>query len=568
MNESIQSRLYKRLEQEPEQRAIAFYNKHGEYTWLTVEAFYNRANGLAAQLAGYGLRKGDVGIYVMPSGEFPAALIVASLLLGAVPLLVAPPTLHGQAAYSSLAEILSGIVDKTGPRVVVASDELVFRREELEKKHPHTRFIFGEDELAAAAPVEFKLETPTSTEVAAMQLTSGTTGFPRVCVWEQKSVLAALDGMAAAMKLGEDDVCLNWTPLYHDMGLVNNFLFCLINRAPLVMLNPVDFVKRPALWLRSLADTGATITWSPNFGFAITAQRVRDEEIKGVRLDGVRGFWNAAERIHLETFRAFHKRFEPYGVRLEALKTNFGCAENIGGATFSEAEGMFVYEQIDPVLMQDEGIAQSIDKLEDEAQGVSVVSAGRAYPGMRINILSDNGDFLPDGHIGAVALETPSRMLGYLDDAEATREAIRDNLLLTGDMGYLRDGELFWVGRVRERIAIRGKKLDPSDFEYVLLKVSGLRHGNFAAFGVDDSEQGTQRIVIVAEARDDTSRTPEEISEDIRSQTLLSLGVTISDVVLVQMGTLTKTSSGKRRHRYFRELYQSGELKDFEWRPQ
>lgn len=96
--------------------------------------------------------------------------------------------------------------------------------------------------------------------------------------------------MGTAVDLSREDTYLNWTPLYHDMGLVNNFLLCLPNGVPLVMLSPHDFVREPALWLRSLHDTGANVTWSPNFGYAISSERIQDDELRGVRLDGVRAF--------------------------------------------------------------------------------------------------------------------------------------------------------------------------------------------------------------------------------------------------------------------------------------
>jgi fatty-acyl-CoA synthase len=564
---SLQSRLYALLDKEPEARAIAFYTDHGNYSWQSREQLHHRAAGYAARLRDYGLNRGDTCVLVLPSGEYCAAMIVAILLLGAVPLLMAPPVLRAQAAYSNLIQILNCVIRKTRPRVVVCPESMANLRENLEKGRPSTRFLFGEGDVAAT-PVTVTLETPAETDVAAMQLTSGTTGFPRVCVWKQKGVLAALDGMATAMKLREEDICLNWTPLYHDMGLVNNFFLCLTGGVPLVMLSPLDFVKTPALWLRALSQTGATITWSPNFGFAISARRVQDDEMEGVRLDGVRAFWNAAERIHAETMHTFHERFAPFGVRLEALKTNYGCAENVGGSTFSDPDGMFVVERIDRSILQEKGIAQPVADSENDAQTVVVVGVGRPHPAVRIEILSRAGRPLPSGHIGEVALETASRMVGYLKDAHATRRAIYGNLLRTGDLGYLRDGELFWVGRVRERITVRGIKLDPSDFEPILLQIPGLRHGNFAAFGVDNEEQGTQRIVIISEVRDSTSRSPEQICDEIRSGVFQRLGVNVSDIVLVRPGTLSKTSSGKRRHRYFQSLYMEGKLKRFEWKPE
>jgi acyl-CoA synthetase (AMP-forming)/AMP-acid ligase II len=332
-----------------------------------------------------------------------------------------------------------------------------------------------------------------------------------------------------------------------------------------VMLNPMNFVHKPAIWLRALHDTGATITWSPNFGFAITAQRVQDEQIEGVRLDRVRSFWNAAERIHLDTILAFHKRFEPFGLRFEALKTNFGCAENVGGATFSDPDGSFIFERIDRSLFQKKRIARPAMESAHEEETITVVGVGRPYPAMHVKILSRTGEALPEGYVGEIALDTPSRMAGYLNDARATRRTLFGQLLRTGDLGYLRGEELFWVGRVKERLNVRGKKMDPSDFEPVLVEIAGLRQGCFAAFGVDEKQMGTQRIVIISEVREPNPRDLEELRVQIRERILRRLGVIVDDVVLVQPGTLTKTSSGKRRHRYFKELYLDGGLKSFEF---
>jgi acyl-CoA synthetase (AMP-forming)/AMP-acid ligase II len=154
-------------------------------------------------------------------------------------------------------------------------------------------------------------------------------------------------------------------------------------------------------------------------------------------------------------------------------------------------------------------------------------------------------------------------MMGYLGDTAATRRAFSHDLLRTGDLGYLRGQELFWVGRAKERITVRGRKLDPSDFEPVLLRVPGLRQGSFAAFGVEDAARGTQRVVIVAEVRDPPGRTQAEIVGDISREVFLHLGVTADEILLVRPGTLTKTSSGKRRHKFFRRQYLSGGLGSF-----
>jgi len=561
MPESLQQLLYRRLDEAPEGRALAWYSSSGDYRWATFEALMARASGPAARLAEEGVRVGDVCIIVLPSEELAAVLLLAVFQVGAVPLLVAPPVLRG--THEALLQTLRHTVRRTQARVVILPATLSGLIGRLPAKGGR-RYLIGEHMLQPAGASELPRVNAAESDVVAMQLTSGTTGRPRICVWSHRNVLAGLAGMWAAMGLRSEDVCFNWTPLYHDMGLVNNFLLCLTHRVPLIMMSPFEFVKRPAAWLRGLAGTGSTVTWSPNFGFALAAERAAENDLTGVRLDGVRAFWSAAERIHVETMRAFHARFAGYGVRFDSLRTNFGCAENVGGATFTGAGEPFPVEFVHRESLLRRRMAKTVGGADGNGQGtVAVVGVGRPYPNMQIHILSSRGKRLPDGHVGEVALDTPSRMLGYLGDAAATRRAFSHGLLRTGDLGYLRGQELFWVGRVKERITVRGRKLDPSDFEPVLLRIPGLRQGSFAAFGVEDAARGTQRVVIVAEVRDPPGRTRAEIVGDISREVFLHLGVTADEVLLVRPGTLTKTSSGKRRHRFFRRQYLSGGLGTF-----
>jgi acyl-CoA synthetase (AMP-forming)/AMP-acid ligase II len=553
---SLQAAFQRNLDQAPDGPALAFRDAQGRFGWRSRAEVHRQAAGYAGAMAEHGVRRGDVCILALPSGERCATLMLSTLALGAVPLLVAPPLLPGRQAFlSSLIEHLSR---KTGARlVVVPGATSPVRPEKPLRPGPRTT-VLSEDTLA---PVPSRLAEviPAESDVAALQLTSGTTGFPRTCVWTHRAVLSALDGMARAMSLSTEDVCFNWTPLYHDMGLVNNFLLCLAHGVPLALLPPADFVRRPALWLRGLAETGATLTWSPNFGFALAVRKVQLDDVRDVDLSRVRAFWNAAERIHPETLRAFHERFAPLGVRRDALKTNYGCAENVGGATFSDPHGPVAIEYVDGFLLRTKGVARPVPDAADGPRAVPVVGVGHPPDGVRVVVLSPRGRPLPDGRVGEIALDTPSRMSEYLGDRRASRRALFQGLLRTGDLGYLRGSELFWVGRRRERITVRGQKLDPSDFERALLRHPELREGCFAAFGVDDPRTGTQRVVLAVEVRDATVNV-EALGTLIRGQVHRDLGVTVDDLIFLPPGSLPKTSSGKRRHQHFRQRYLEGAL--------
>ena len=546
-----------------DQPALGFFAEDGgrNCRWLTFAELFGRVVEVAAGLAGHGLAKGRVCLLVLPSGAFCAEVLLAVLQRGAVPLLIAAPTM--KRLDERLLGVLQHIVGSTDAVVMICPLWMREHRERLAGLGQGLRVLCGEDEVRQAAAKVPPWEMPAADALGAMQLTSGTTGAPRICMWQQSSILAALDGMTSVMQLRDGDVCCNWTPLYHDMGLVNNFLLCLSTGVPLVMLSPHRFVGKPALWLQALSDTASTVTWAPNFGYAVTAERVEDADLDNVRLEAVRAFWNAAERIHADTFERFHARFAHLGVAGTALKANFGCAENVGGATFSAPGRAYVVERVDAALLHAEGIAQVVDDAHDGATE-TFVGCGGATPGSRVHILSGTGEELPDGQVGEVALKTPSRFLGYLGDDVSTRRALHGDLLRTGDLGYRRGEELFWTGRTDERLTLRGRKFDPSDFEASLGAVEGLRQGCFAVFDVFSAVEGTQAVVLICEVRASSSRPAPDIRRDIRERIALAFGIPVHEVLLVPERSLAKTTSGKRRHLHYKSIYRDHGTAGFE----
>jgi acyl-CoA synthetase (AMP-forming)/AMP-acid ligase II len=192
-----------------------------------------------------------------------------------------------------------------------------------------------------------------------------------------------------------------------------------------------------------------------------------------------------------------------------------------------------------------------------------IVSVGRPHPALEVGIINpedDNGDFLADGKVGELVLKTSSAMSEYLSEPEATRRAFHGQWLRTGDLAYLRNGEVFWTGRMREQIVIRGRKIDPSEFETLIARVPELRIGSFVAFGVDDGQSGTQSLVLICELEESVSTPYSAVAEDLQERLLIDFGVVASELILVQKGSLTKTSSGKRSNRYYREQYLTGKI--------
>ena len=268
------------VEREPQRRCMTFLDASGEHHWASRESFYFDCRDAAAVLQGHGVGAGDHVIIVLPSGEPAARAVVGSLLLGAVPALIAPPMIFG--VNSNLRDVVRATIRRTGAKLALC-DERMATDLDLETGLDGTVFLYGAAGIDGGDGSGIHPVLPQPDDVAALQLTSGTTGFSKICVWKQSAVLAALEGEASAIELNSDDVFFNWTPLYHDLGLVNSFLLGLVTGTPTALLGPLDFVHQPARWLRGISDTRATTTWSPNFGYAITTQRVRDDQIEGSR---------------------------------------------------------------------------------------------------------------------------------------------------------------------------------------------------------------------------------------------------------------------------------------------
>ncbi|MBI1381252.1 MAG: AMP-binding protein [Planctomycetaceae bacterium] len=549
---------------DPARPCIAFVDANGAFDWIDRQSFVAAARVAEGALCHSGLREGGVLLLVSVDPRECATLVLAALFAGARPLLVAPPSIQG--VQSSLTAILRNVLERTRADVAVLPPNLHHLVGELTTTCPGTRLVLGAEQLLAGRAAEGPRQTPPDpvppldTDIGLLQLTSGTTGFPRIATWRHDALLSALDGMAAGMGLREDDVYLNWTPLYHDMGLVNNFLLCQALGVPLALLSPLDVVKRPALWVQALATTRATTTWSPNFGFALAAERVQEADLEGVRLDHVRGIWNAAERVHLATMERFLARFGPLGLKREALRTNFGCVETIGGVTFSAARTSLRAERVD---LKQLGVGAVVRTLDDGVEGArvqSIVGLGPAYPGAELAVFDESGERLAEGHVGAIGVCAAGTFSGYWGDDDASRDARAGAFVLTGDEGYLRDGELFWTGRRKERINLQGRKYDPSEFERTLDAVAGIRPGCFVAFGREDPPRGTEGLVLLAEVVPMPPAELPDVAARVRRAVAVGHGLTIDVLWLMEKGALTKTSSGKRRHLHFRGLFLADRL--------
>ena len=333
---------------------------------------------------------------------------------------------------------------------------------------------------------------------------------------------------------------MSWLPLFHDMGLIGFVLAPILYSTPVSFMSPMAFLKRPSLWLNVLSKHRGTITYAPNFAYAITVKRVREEEIAGLDLSCVRVAGCGAEPIQPDTLRGFVKRYAAHGFRESAFVPSYGMAENTLAIAFSRG---IPTEKVKSSVLWEQGRAERAE--DDDASSVEIVNCGKGFDGHAIKIVDvESRADLPDRRVGEIMIKGPSVTQGYYEDAEKTRETYgADGWMKTGDLGYLVDGSVFICGRQKDVIIINGKNYYPQDLEWVASRVEGVRTGNVAAFPTFKRGIDREAVVVVAEAK--SMEGADALATTIRGEIQRAVGIVVDEVVIAETGTVPKTSSGK-----------------------
>lgn len=393
-------------------------------------------------------------------------------------------------------------------------------------------------------------------DLACVQFSSGSTGDPKPVALSHHNMISNASAILGTLPGRiSDHSGVSWLPLYHDMGLIGALLVAILGPGDLTLIGPERFVARPRVWLEALTATRATISVAPNFAFGLCVSRIPPEEVAGLDLSHWRMAICGAEPIHPDTMDAFAARFGAVGFRPGTLTPVYGLAEATLAVTFSAADEVprRVRFDADRLELQQEAVRV-------EAGGRLLAALGRPLPGVRIEIRDDQRRPLPDGRVGTVWVAGGGVMQGYLDRPDATAEVLVDGWLITGDQGFVLEGELFLCGRAKDIVIVRGRNHDPALIEQSLDAVQGLRTGCAAAFGVDDPQTGTEALVVLAERRGESVAADDALARAAVEAIRHATGLDPQVVEVLEPGTLPRTSSGKIRRSEARRRWLSGEL--------
>ncbi len=563
--------LRERASLQPNDTAFTFidYEKDtdGVRETLTWAQLYRRTVNLAHELSEFA-QPGDRAVIVAPQGLDYLVAFLGSLQAGliAVPLSTPTPGVHD--------ERVSAVMRDAAPTVVLTTSSIGAMVAE---------YAAPEDAETAATLIEVdlldlesrrksasrRIERP---ETAYLQYTSGSTRTPAGVMVSYRNVSANFEQIMASFLAHYGGIAppgttaVTWLPFYHDMGLLLGVFAPILGGWETVFTTPLSFLARPARWMQMVASSPHAITAGPNFAFELAAGKTSDEDMAGYDLGNVCIIISGSERVHDATLKRFAQRFRKFNLPEEVLRPAYGLAEaTLYVATDSPGKPPTIVD------FEPEKLSAGHAKRCASAAGTALVSYGSPdSPAVRI-VDPQTRTELSAGAIGEIWVRGENVCLGYWRKLEQTEDVFNAYLdspstgtdagpwLRTGDLGFISDGDLFIMGRLKDLLIVRGRNHYPDDIEGTIQEISG---GRVAAISVEQDR--TEQLVAIVEVRKrgDTDEDVAAYFADLKNRVTSAIstahGISAADLVLVPRGSLPITTSGKVRRASCAELYREG----------
>jgi fatty-acyl-CoA synthase len=386
-----------------------------------------------------------------------------------------------------------------------------------------------------------------------LQLSSGSSGEPSALAVSHHNLVSNVRATHSLLRTcGESEVGVSWLPLWHDMGLVSGLLTPLLARSTEVLIQPQVFASQPRVWLETISEQRATITATSNFGLQLALKR--PVPCNGLDLSTLHTVLVGAEPIQPEVLRDFARHYAPAGLSSTALCPAYGLAEATLAVSVSEPDARPTTLRLDRSVFDREQLVAPVPHASPEST-LEIVSCGRPLPDHRVNVVSPDGELLPERAVGEIMIEGPSLAVPHAR-RDAANSSASCSPLRTGDLGFFHRGELYVCGRTKDLIIVGGRNLHPQQVEWCASKVSGVREGAVVAFSVPG--RSTEQLVVVYES--ENAHRDDGVSSALVQRVAAELCVHVSDVCCVRPFSVPKTSSGKLRRAEARRRYLAGEL--------
>jgi long-chain fatty acid adenylyltransferase FadD28 len=572
---SLPALLRERASLQPDETAFTFIDYDQDWdgvqeslTWFQL---YRRTLNVAHELR-QTASPGDRAVILAPQGLDYIVAFLGALEAG----LVAVPLSVPLGGVSD--ERVDSVLRDASPRVVLTTSSVIgdVNRHAASGLDGPTAAVVEVDLLDLDASMRSGAHEASSQPIAYLQYTSGSTRSPAGVMISSRNLLANFEQLLSGyfpQRGGvppSDMTFVSWLPFYHDMGLVLGVCAPAVLGLPAVLTSPVSFLQRPARWMQLLATNPCAFSAAPNFAFELAARKTSDSDMAGHDLGGVETILSGSERVNPTTLKRFSERFASFNLADSVVQPSYGLAEaTVYVATSRPGQRPEIVE-FDSAALSD-GQAKPCES----GSGTPLISypLGKS-PDVRI-VDSEKRTECADGTTGEIWVHGDNVAAGYWQKPEETERTFKGTLvapsagtpegpwLRTGDLGFIADGALFIVGRIKDLLIVYGRNHSPDDIEATSQEITG---GRVAAIAVPD--EGSEQLVVIAEVKRRSSSNPDDeelrkfavVKRDVTSAISNSHGLGVADLVLVAPGSIPITTSGKVRRAACVEQYRHGQF--------
>jgi acyl-CoA synthetase (AMP-forming)/AMP-acid ligase II len=564
----------------PDTTAYRFLCDDGAQQAITFRDLNRRVQAVAAALEA----KFDAGerslLLFTPGLDFIVGFL-GSLAAGLIAVPANVP--HKNRATERLKTVL---VD-SDPAVVLTCDAL---REQISQQLPinelrHPVTTTGELEKTRASLRRGRVVDPRS--IAFLQYTSGSTEKPRGVAITHANLIFNEHQITHSFQQKSESLMVSWLPLFHDMGLIGCVLQPLFVGYEAVLLSPLTFLRNPVSWLKAISDFRATTTGAPNFAYEHCVRTITPSQKRDLDLSSLEIAFNASEPIRYETLERFTEAFKQCGFRREMFFLAYGLAEATvfvsGGPPLSSPQSLTVCARA-----LEEHQVRSVPP--DSHTARRLMSCGLIAKGTDVAIVDPDSRLVcTPTTVGEIWISSESVAKGYWNQVEASQNAFEARLseddgkryLRTGDTGIIHDGAIFVVGRIKDIIIVRGRKVYPQDIERAVETALAIERSNsVAAFALENDEgegvglmiENDREPVAKADASASAARVDNRpkanrlgqnetiILDRVREAVAREFDVAVHAVYFVEFGAFPRTSSGKLQRRLCRAALTRGTL--------
>lgn len=528
---------------------LNFYSVRGELEYaLTYTELRERAIETAARLTTETEPGELIGLIAETSPEF-AVMFFACQYAGVLPVPISVPVTLGSNEFYK--DQLKRICETAGLHCLLAPTSILgLAKEALTDTGIQVGNLDGSDlSMSVSGLRPFGAD-----DMCYIQFSSGSTSSPKGIVGSQKSVTTNCRAIQLGLEAGAGDRISSWLPLYHDMGLIGQFLAPMMAQLSVDYIDSHSFARRPSTWLKLISENKATHSYSPSFGYEISAKRWRggDLDLSSWRVAGIGG-----DMVREEALRKFADVFAEHGFCETAFVPSYGLAEATVAVSFSPLHTGFQTDVINSDIMRSKQRAVPAGAETEERNRRALIACGQAIPGHEMKICDDAGVEVADRVVGRILFRGDSVSPGILDRDEGILPLTdEDGWLDTGDLGYWLNGQLVITGRHKDLILWNGRNIWPQDIEWTAEKAGGRHIPKSAAFKLSDDD-GNGHIYLLAECKAREPEQREALLSEVSANVRQTVGAPI-EVILVPTKSLIMTSSGKLSRMRTRQKFISG----------